>query len=291
MHSMTGFGRSDHQGGNWLVSVEATSVNRKQLEVVLQLPRALASLEADIRAVVGSHFSRGRIQLSFHFQSTAATEPLSFDKNIAKSVDDAFVKLSEFLGRSVKPTAADFLRLPNFLLSEAEAFPPLETALELILPALTPALLALSDSRATEGRHLRKDLNKRLEILVSNSEEITRLAQNRSSKSSAQLKKRLADLGLEIDLSDERFVREIAFFADRCDISEELIRLQAHFSTFKKYLGSEQAVGRAMDFLCQEISRELNTIGSKANDSAIAQIIVDSKTELEKIREQIQNVE
>ena len=145
--------------------------------------------------------------------------------------------------------------------------------------------------RRAEGGHLKADFVERLDRLAGFARTIADDAPQRLPRQRELLHKRLRDTGLEMDLGDERLIKELALFADRCDVSEELTRLDSHFAKFREYLEADEAPGRALDFLCQELFREFNTIGSKANDAGIAQTIVEAKTEVEKIREQVQNVE
>jgi len=145
--------------------------------------------------------------------------------------------------------------------------------------------------RASEGGHLKKDTLDRLSSLESEAKEIEVYSPTVLNKYRENLHKRLQESGLEIDLTDERLLKEIGLFAEKCDISEEITRLDSHFIKFREYLDSDQPAGRSLDFLCQELNREFNTIGSKANDAQLAQHVVNAKTQLEKIREQIQNVE
>jgi uncharacterized protein (TIGR00255 family) len=142
-----------------------------------------------------------------------------------------------------------------------------------------------------EGEHLRADLIARLNTIEEEARQIAKLSPKVPAAHRENLMKRLRESGLEVDLDDDRVLKEIGLFADRCDISEELTRIDSHLAQFRTYLENDEPVGRSLDFLCQEFNRELNTIGSKANDADIAQGIVRSKTELEKIREQVQNVQ
>ncbi|MED6299645.1 MAG: YicC/YloC family endoribonuclease, partial [Verrucomicrobiota bacterium] len=157
--------------------------------------------------------------------------------------------------------------------------------------ALKESLSKLLEMRSTEGAHLKSDLESRLAILKGFLQQIAEQAPSVVKRYRENLMKRLDAAGIELNLDDERLIKEIGLFADRCDISEEITRLESHFAQCHKYFTSDEAVGRPLDFLIQEMGREINTIGSKANDASIAQIIVESKTELEKIREQIQNIE
>lgn len=291
MHSMTGFGRGTAVTDGWRATVEAGSVNRKQAEVVVQAPRELAELEIRIRKTVQAVVSRGRVQVSINLERAGdAGSALHVDTPLARAFHRAFVELSQVVGSPVEPTAADYLRQPGLMNLGLGMVEP-EEAWKAIEPALTDALAALAAMRETEGRHLREDFLARLETLASFAARIAADAPARPARQRELLMKRLRDAGLELDPNDERVIRELALYADRCDVSEELTRLDSHFAKFREYLDAAEPPGRALDFLCQELFREFNTIGSKANDAGIAQVIVEAKTELEKIREQVQNVE
>lgn len=288
---MTGFGRGTAAVEPWQATVEISSVNRKQAEVVLQAPRELAELEARIRQTVLTIVSRGRIQISIKLErcsGLAAT--FQVDTALAQAFADAFVALGKSLGQEIQPKATDFLRQPG-IIATGNGEIDMEAAWLAIAPALHAALGQLATMRESEGAHLKADFIARLETLISFATRIASEAPGRMSRQRDLLSKRLRDAGLELDPGDERVAKEIALFADRCDVSEELTRLDSHFAKFREYLHANEAPGRALDFLCQELFREFNTIGSKANDASIAQTIVEAKTELEKIREQVQNVE
>lgn len=288
---MTGFGRGSFNSGTWLATIEISSVNRKQAEVVLQAPRELSELEAPIRKQVLQSVARGRIQISLSLeQPNGNVGGISIDQALARSFENAFKELSTSFGREILPTAGDFLRQPGFLASgrlDLDA----TTAWDAIQPALTEAVQQLVAMRTREGDDLKADFLNRLQTLAGFAGKISLEAPARPVRQREQLFKRLRDSGLEIDPSDDRVLKELALYADRCDITEELIRLDSHFAKFREYLDAPEPPGRALDFLCQELFREFNTIGSKANDSSIAQTIVEAKTELEKIREQVQNIE
>ena len=288
---MTGFGRGSAATEAWHATVEITSVNRKQAEVVMQAPRELAELDARIRKSVLALLSRGRIQVSINIErSQGSAADFSIDPKLALAFSTAFTALGKITGQCVTPTASDFLRQPGIIAigsGEIDA----EAAWLAIEPALDTALVHITAMRASEGSHLKTDFLTRLETLISFSRKIAAEAPGRPIRQRELLAKRLRDAGLDLDPADERVAREIAIFADRCDISEEITRLDSHFSRFREYLDAVEPPGRALDFLCQELFREFNTIGSKANDASIAQTIVEAKTELEKIREQVQNIE
>ncbi|MFY7817219.1 MAG: YicC/YloC family endoribonuclease [Akkermansiaceae bacterium] len=291
LHSMTGFGRGIHTTELLHVSVEVSSVNRKQVELAFSIARELTGLEARMRPLLLQQVSRGRIQVALHVNRVAQQSScFELDEAMALSLEQAFHRLSQGLGRSVMPQAADFLQIPG-LVRLQESIIDLEIAWEAAEPALAKALDQFQQSRAQEGSDLMKDFLARLAKLTELLSRVEVLAKGRSGRQAELLRKRLLDLDCPVAADDERLIREIALFADRCDISEEVTRLKSHFEKFHHYLHDIQPPGRALDFLCQEIHREWNTVGSKAMDAQIGQLVVEAKTELEKIREQVQNVE
>lgn len=293
MQSMTGFGRGTHTTGRWLASVEAAAINRKQLEIVANLPRPLQSLESRVRQATLPNISRGRVQITVHIENPEgqASAQVRINPALARAFESAFSDLSLIIGRPLLPEPSDFLRQPGIIeIGETEEIDP-DAAWEAIAPALDQAILNLNAMRTSEGTHLRDDFLTRLGHLMAFTRTITGHASGRVERQKELLFKRLSDLGIPLELDDERLARELAIFADRCDISEEITRLQSHFAKFHEYVHSEEPAGRPLDFLCQELFREFNTIGSKANDPLVAQTVVEAKTELEKIREQVQNIE
>ncbi|MGB0292002.1 MAG: YicC/YloC family endoribonuclease [Luteolibacter sp.] len=291
MQSMTGFGRGTGQHEGVLATVEIATVNRKQAEVVIQLSRELSELESSIRKTVLGSISRGRAQVSIKLErESAEASELQVNHELAVALHQALRQLGEEIGEELSLSGGDLLRQPG-LITTGETEMDAETAMQAISPALSEALTALQAMRTDEGSHLKEDFLARLETLKGFAATLADSAPGRCVRHREMLMKRLSDAGLELDLEDERVVRELALFADRCDISEELTRLDSHFAKFRDYCDCGEPCGRPLDFLCQELFREFNTIGSKANDAGIAQTIVEAKTELEKIREQVQNVE
>ncbi len=290
MQSMTGFGRGEATTTTFHVEVEASSVNRKQAEVAINLPRGLAELEPILRKKTLSHFSRGRVNLAIKLTTLDPNaSSLTIDTAKAQALKLAFDQLSLDLGQNFELTTQDFLRQADqFFLEKGY---DLQLVLPAVEPALTQALTALTLARGEEGQALKTDLIQRLATLQNLTEQVTTIAPTVPVRQRELLTQRLKEANLEIDPNDERVLKEIALFCDRCDISEELTRLAAHFQKFTELLTTTDPVGRPLDFLCQELNREFNTIGSKANNSEIAHHIVNAKTELEKIREQVQNIE
>ncbi len=288
---MTGFGRAEHATDTLIARVEISSVNRKQADIVFNLPRELTALDAPFRKLILEKVSRGRVNVNLQLERAASAEQ-SFQINFTKALalESAFQQLSNSLGRTLEPTASDFLRASDIFSFEEGGLNP-EEARAAIEPALTGALEKLIAMRKSEGSDLKDDLLARLEIIEQHATVIGQATGQVATRQRELLHQRLRDQDIELDLNDERLVKEIALFAERVDISEETTRLTSHISRFREYLSGNDAVGRSLDFLCQELNRELNTIGSKCNDAGIAQNVVNAKTELEKIREQVQNIE
>jgi uncharacterized protein (TIGR00255 family) len=291
LHSMTGFGRGIHATELLHATVEISSVNRKQVELAFSVAREFTGLEARMRALLLPCVSRGRIQVAVHVSRVAQSSScFAVDAAMALGLEQAFQCLSQELGRAVVPQATDFLAVPGIIRLQ-DSIADLEEAWAVVEPALQSALEGFQQSRAQEGRALLQDFLQRLETLARLLKEVELAASERSSRQAELLRKRLLELECPVSADDERVCKEIALFADRCDISEEITRLRSHLGKFHEYLAQSEAPGRALDFLCQEIHREWNTVGSKAQDSAIGQYVVEAKTELEKIREQVQNIE
>ena len=291
MKSMTGFGNGEILKDDLIYRVEISSVNRKQADIVINLPRELVSLETRIRKIVKKSISRGRVIVNIHVKASSSEGGvLNVNEDLAQQYYLALEKLESKLNNESLRKNFDPMRA-NGVITFGVNLPEPDHAWSIIEGTVSEAIKNLIQMRLDEGAYLKADLESRLNIMRSNLDLISKRSSKVVEYHRENLFKRLSASGLDLNLDDERVVKEIGIFAERCDISEEITRLQSHFIQSEKYFNSEEAVGRPLDFLVQEISRELNTIGSKANDAEIAQIIVETKTELEKIREQVQNVE
>jgi uncharacterized protein (TIGR00255 family) len=291
MKSMTGFGHGEASADGLVYRVEISSVNRKQVDIVVNLPRELIRLEAQVRERIGELISRGRVNVSINVSAVEGSSgQLQVDEQLARQYIDVLRALGEKLEHGEILKGFDPLRAPG-VLSLGVILPGPDDAWELISQALDVSLGALVEMRSQEGEHLSRDLRSRLSTLQDLVDNISGCAPDVVERYRENLHKRLNGAGLDIDSDDERVMKEIGLFAERSDISEEITRLESHFLQCARYFDSPEPVGRPLDFLAQEINRELNTIGSKANDAGIAQHIVEAKTELEKIREQVQNIE
>ncbi len=291
MKSMTGFGRWELSTDDYRLGVEIASVNRKQSDIVISLPREWTGLEMEARKLVAGAVSRGRVQVSVQVEPLRQKgAQLQVDTALATQYVEALRSLASALGLPGDITPRDLLRAPG-VFSTGEV----KTSAEVVWPhlqeAISQALRAFSDSRTREGLHLKEDLEGRLATLGKLGEAIAAESPVVVRTQHEQMRKRLAEAGLPLPLDDERLLKEIAIFADKCDITEEVTRLQGHLREFARLLQSAEPQGRAMDFLTQELHRELNTMGSKGNSTSIAHLVVAGKTEVERIREQVQNLE
>jgi uncharacterized protein (TIGR00255 family) len=291
LKSMTGFGEGAAEAGGIRVSVEISSVNRKQLDINVSLPRNLITLDARVQSRVREDFSRGRISGMVRVEGDETLPgKVRVDAELAAQYVEGIRKVAKTLKLDDDLGAETIARLPGLVTVEQSSL-DLEDLSTAVDGALDKALRSLARMRGTEGKALSADLRERLAALEEQMKSIKTLSGDVVKNHRTKLLQRLKDAGFE-DLSvDERIVKEIALFADRCDITEELTRLKSHLAQARKLLRSAEPAGRTLDFLCQELLREINTIGSKANDVEITREVVTFKTELERIREQVQNVE
>lgn len=290
MKSMTGYGRATAAIEGFTLTVQVSSVNRKTLDLTIGAPEEWESLEPAIGELVRKYANRGKVHVDLEVTGDKTATETTWDETAAAS---ALQRLQEFAaaqGVDFKPTPELLWQIANSQ-RRASVFPNAEAAAAIVAEALTTALRAFAAMRAKEGEALLVDFIKRGEILHRHVEAIAVRAPAVPKNYREQLLKRLRDAGLELDLNDERVLREIALFADRCDVTEEITRLRSHFEQFTALLRSEGEIGRKAEFLLQEIGREVNTIGSKANDLTIARAVIELKNELERIREQMANVE
>lgn len=288
---MTGFGRASATGPSCEVTVEAASVNRKQLDVASNLPRSLTQLEPGLRDRVAASISRGRINLSIRISPAAsALADTSVDLDAASRVVAAARMLQDHFSLTGNLSVDTLLKAPGILRSPEEILSP-ESVAPVLEEAISGALSALNTMRQHEGAILQQDLLRRLDTLTQSVATIRQMAAEVPARQKAALLDRLKHAGIELQADPDRLERELALFADRSDITEELTRLDAHIAQFQARLTTECSPGRTLDFLCQELARELNTTGVKCAHSGISALVVSSKAELERIREQVQNIE
>ena len=292
MRSMTGYGRGESISNGLKFTVELNSVNRKQSEVAVNLPRELAEMEPRVRDLINAQVSRGRLNVvvACHNSTTAGARS-TIDVETARAFHRAMLDLQKELGATGDISIETVLRAPGVLRASEENSVSLENAWPHVESALKEALSSLIKMREKEGRHLAKDLIKRLKIVRDSLRKIRQLAPGVVKKYRQSLHERIRAAGIDLPIDDDRLVKEIIFFAEKSDVTEELTRLDSHFAQFAHGLRKTEPVGRTLDFITQEIYREFNTLGAKANDVDISQLVVTCKAEMEKIREQIQNIE
>ena len=286
LRSMTGYGRVDGE----FYSVSLSTVNRKGLDIALQLPKALAPLESRVHECLRGRLARGRV--SGAVVPTAASEQGGWivDAGAAEAMVGQLRGAAERLGLPDDLSASLLANLPNVVRAEENGV-ALDQAWDRLRPELERCLQQVVAMREAEGGRLLEDLRPRLQHLDRICEGVESLAEDAAGRRREQLRERLESAGLPVDLDDERLVKEVALFAERADITEELIRIRSHLAQMRDAFGCSDPVGRSLDFLCQELQREINTIGSKASDADISSRVIQFKAELERVREQVQNIE
>ncbi len=291
MRSMTGYGRGQSCSAGGKFSVELNSVNRKQSDVSVTLPRELSEIEPRIRDLINAEVSRGRLNVVVAYHRASAGSPqLCLDADLAQTYFRSMQALQRQLsipGEISIDTvlrAPGVLRLPEEQLSVEDSWPHVESSLK-------EALKDLVKMRETEGRNLARDLIKRMKVVRGHLRNIGKLQPAVIKRYRQSLQERIQRAGVDLALDDERLTKEVIFFAEKSDITEEVTRLESHFAQFAHHLRKAEPVGRTLEFMTQEIAREFNTLGAKANDVQISQLVVLCKSEMEKVREQIQNIE
>jgi len=289
--SMTGYGRVAALLDGRNIVVEAKSVNHRFLEISLRTPSALFPLEMEYKKKIGERFKRGRIDVSIRLEGEGAdTSKVNLNLEIAHNYFDVLSRLkAEFhLQEPITLKSLTVFRDIFTPPSETELSPDFLSQVE---KTLQEALSMLVNMRQDEGMALYSDMQMRLKVIT----EIMETIRLRAPQVVLEYQKRLADRIKELTagyaLDDARLAQEVAIMADRCDITEELVRMQSHISQFEALLQSEDAEGKKIDFLLQEMNREINTIGSKSNNAEIARQVIEAKSELGKVREQAQNIE
>jgi uncharacterized protein (TIGR00255 family) len=291
LKSMTGYGEGSAAAGGISVTVEISSVNRKQLDINVSLPRNLITLDAQVQRMVRKEYTRGRVSGIVRVEaSDGSAGTVKVDTRLAAEYVDGIRKAAKKLKLSDDLTAEAITRLPGVVAVEQESLDANHVS-AILDEAMAKALKNLARMRMAEGKAIEKDLRERIGVLEQQIKAIKALAPPVVAAYRKRLIERLEDAGLKNCGGDDRIVKEIALFADRCDISEEITRLKSHLAQARKLLRSGEPVGRTLDFLCQELFREINTTGSKANEVEITREVVTFKTELERIREQVQNIE
>jgi uncharacterized protein (TIGR00255 family) len=290
LKSMTGFSKSEINEQGIYVNLELKTLNGKSLEINCRLPKSLSHREFEIREVLRNNISRGTVYLNISAETDSSVKALNLNLDVAKTCYEALNNIRKEL------KLKDTIKLENILvfrdmLYKQEDVIDEELYMKLIMKALRQALKNLDAMRLREGQQISKDIVARMKKIQENIQKIEQISVNKIPTERERLRNRVAQLFESDEIDEHRLQLEIILLADKLDISEECTRLYSHFKFFFDATKSKVSEGRKINFLLQEIHREINTIGSKANDTEISHLVVHSKEELEKIREQVQNIE
>ncbi|WP_224370910.1 YicC/YloC family endoribonuclease [Hyalangium versicolor] len=291
LKSMTGFGAGRARVGDEEFSVELRSLNHKFCEVKARLPRELSTQEPVLSKLVKDRLARGSVELFVKRQTATASGTVPMvDVGLAREYARAFRELAEALSLPAEITWAQVATQPGVVKLEEKGV-DLESATQAVHTALEQALTALEQMRQTEGEAIYADLDARLKLIEGWSREVAALAPKAVEEYRHRLSERVAELARGVAVEPQRLAQEVAMFAERTDIAEEVTRLASHLEQFRALMASSEPAGRRMDFLVQEMHREVNTTGSKSQHAEISARVVSMKAEVERIREQVQNVE
>ncbi len=290
LRSMTGYGRGQAVLGPGSLSAELRATNSRFLDIRVRLPRDFNALEAQVRAMAARYFGRGQVDISVRRRGPAASRPeIVVDLEAAGKYVSAAEQLRERFGLEGALTVSSLLDLPGVAQTQEPTLE--EGALEAVAEAVEQACAEAAAMREREGAALEAELRQRLEGIGAAVTQIEARAEEVKRGVRERLEKRLATLAPEIEIDPGRIAQEVVLYVDRMDITEETVRLRSHLAQFNETLGARGPIGRKLEFLIQEIGREVNTAGSKAADAPIGRHVVELKTELEKLREQVLNLE
>ncbi|WP_096189187.1 YicC/YloC family endoribonuclease [Evansella halocellulosilytica] len=290
--SMTGFGRSFKEIADYEVTVEMKAVNHRFCEINIRMPRQFFFMEDQLKKKISQYVQRGKVDVFIHLKGEGiVNRSLQVDWDLFHEYHETFSKMTERTTSS-NPFPVDQLLLHEHIVEVQESEEVSEGLKNLLLTAVEEASLQLKEMRVQEGKELFADVTKRIEKMSDWTEKLRELAPRVQENYREKLKIRVEEfINGKIDIDDSRMLTEVAVYADKADIQEELTRIESHLKQIQQIIKQNDVVGRKLDFLVQELNRETNTIGSKANDIQISQLVVDLKSELEKVREQVQNIE
>lgn len=284
---MTGFGRAEGVVKDRKVTVEVRSLNSKQLDLLVKLPGALREKEAELRQLIGELMVRGKGELIIQQEQAADSPRTTFDRDLMRARYNELRSIADDIAPDASTDLlAQVLRMPDVMTTRTEA--PEASDQEAVIALVRQALAAYDDFRHNEGARLRDELAgrvRRIEELLAEAEGMDLL---RGDRTRERLRAKLAELKLNVD--QDRFEQELVYYLEKLDITEEKVRLRSHCIYFSETLASDEQQGRKLNFIAQEMGREINTLGSKANDAAMQRVVVLMKDELEKVKEQVLNV-
>lgn len=291
LKSMTGFGRATSEAGGYFITCELKSVNHRYFDFNCRIPRQYGFAEEKLKSYINSRVSRGKIECFLGLEALKTDDAdVVVNHTLASAYVKALKELSETYGLKEDYGASNIARFPDVLVLR-KADEDEEKLWSLIEPVVSAAVDKFVAMRETEGEKMKRDIDSRADYILDCVSYIEKRSPETVKEYNDKLIARVHELIGDVSLDESRIIQEVAIFADKVAVAEETVRLRSHISQLKTFLDSEEPVGRKMDFLVQEINREANTIGSKASDVDIARKVVDIKAEVEKIREQIQNIE
>ena len=294
IRSMTGFGEAERQTEAGTLRVEIRTVNHRHLSVNFRTPTSLAKWEPQMRDWLRAHLARGHANVAVRLEpaEAAAAAGLKVDEDRVRAYLDLFAELRTRFGVGGEPTLAELLRFGDVIVRDDEGTRA-EVPPEELQAVVVDAALAVAGMREDEGRRLQADLEGRLAAIDTALDAITELAPQRLSAERDRLRAAIAELSAGVGVSEDRLAQEVAYLAERWDVNEELVRFRSHNELFRELMAAdpEEPVGKRLSFLVQEMHREANKIGSKANNAPIAHRVVAIKEEVERLREQVENVE
>lgn len=286
--SMTGFGAADAQWETWICQVEIRSVNQRFLDIRCRLPLGFQTMEPEIKKQIKAVSSRGKIDCSIKLEKGASEEKLKLNLERAQHYNELLTEFEALSGRKVGVDARDLSSLN--IIEENKSGEPPEKCEKVIRECLSRALEGLQEMKEREGQAMQSDIQQRLSSCGNIVNSIEKLSQAEPERFRDRLQERFSQLTEGVEINPERLEQEIALLADRLDISEEVVRFRTHLEHMDDIL-SQHEVGKKAEFLMQELNREVNTMASKSNHAGISQSSVEIKSELEKVREQLQNIE
>lgn len=285
--SMTGFGKASLEIGEKVIVVEIRSLNSKSADISLRLPSAIRNYELEVRNELSRQLERGKIDLSINIESKKAEAPAEINLALAKTYFEQLKRLGEELGEPVKDPVSQLLKFPDILKAERKEAD--EKEWEQIKKAIALAVVQLNLFREAEGKSLQTDFDTRLTNIANCLEGVKQFDEKRVAGVRERITQHLHDWVAKDKVDMNRFEQELIYYLEKLDINEEKVRLSTHLNYFQDTC-KEASPGRKLSFIAQEIGREINTIGSKANDAQIQKLVVQMKDELEKIKEQVNNV-
>ncbi len=292
IHSMTGFGRGEASDNDIAVTAELRSVNSRYLDISFYIPQEIQEKEVALKKQIQKKINRGKVNLSIRIDRAHIGQPdITVNPELAKGYKELLDELRHKAQLTEPIVLQDLMQFEEIFVSRGKDEKTVQTIWDNSQKALDEALDQLIAMRAQEGQHLQEDLNERAGYIADEMEKVRKLSEGRADEARDALLKRIGKLVDDETLDEERLEMEVAVLVDKMDVTEELVRLQSHIKFFKEALENDETVGRRLKFLTQEINREINTIGAKANSSEISQHVVGAKESLEQIREQIANVE